>query len=111
MNVEYEINGIKQILSEVLMDLNSLTFENFELKFKEVKTKMILAKELKRQLENKFPLVELKKNEKELLILTKLIKESYDNIIQNIKEEQNKISNQLKSVRNMKKIAMYEVGK
>ncbi|GAB4129164.1 MAG: hypothetical protein Fur0015_03000 [Ignavibacteriales bacterium] len=111
MNAEFEISGLKQILSEVLMDLNSLTFENFDIKFKEAKTKMILANEIKKQLQDTFSKDELKKNEKELLILAKLIKESYDNTIQKIKEEQNRVSNQLKSVRNMKKIAIYEVGK
>ena len=111
MAMNYEIMGLKQILSEVLMDLNSITFENFDEKFKEAKTKMILANEIKKQLQNSFSTDELKQNEKELLILAKLIQKSYDNTIRKIKEEQFRISNNLKSFWNMKKIAIYEVRK
>jgi hypothetical protein len=111
MNAKYEIDGLKHILSEVLMDLNSISFENFDEKFREAKTKMILANGLKEQLKKSFPESELKKNEKELLILAKLIQESYDNTIQKIKDEQKRISQSLKSVGNMKKIAIYGVSK
>lgn len=109
--LEYEIENLKYLLGSVLTHLNSITFENFEIKFQEAKNTMILANELRKQLAGSSNVDEYKKSEKELLILAKLIRESYDNVLRKIKEEQENIALQLKSLGNRKKIAMYEVGK
>lgn len=111
MQFEHEIENLKYLLGSILTNLNSITFENFDEKFKEARSKMILANELRKQLPVSSNIEEYKKSEKELLILTKLIQESYDNVIRKIKDEQERVALQLKSLGNRKKIAIYEVGK
>jgi len=111
MQFEFEIENLKYLLGSVLTNLNSITYENFDITFNEAKNKMILANEIRKQLQGTPNNEEYRKSEKELLILAKLIQESYDNVIRKIKDEQDKIALQLKSLGNKRKIAIYEVGK
>jgi Holliday junction resolvase RusA-like endonuclease len=107
MDLTVEIGTLQNLLQEVLVGLDSIDSENFDEKFQHVIKKAEKAQNMRTELKLKYPANLLKKNEKELLFLTKQIRNCYDNLIKKNREESEALSAELRILMNSKKIANY----
>lgn len=102
-----EIDNIKNLLNNVIKDLNLLETGDFQINFDNAKNKMKLFNELKENLIKRYPIEELRKYDKELILLTKQINNKYDNIIEVKKKQMHEIAFRMKLLQNRKKLINY----
>ena len=107
MHLTDEIGTLQNLMKEVLIDLDSIDSENFDEKFNLAVSKAEKVQNLKTAIKMKYPMDILKKSEKELLFLSKQIRNSYDNLIKKNREESEALSAELRTLMNSKKIANY----
>ena len=105
--MEERINEIKRLLLEIISYFDNIDEINFKKNLDNSLKNMNLVDSLKRELRSIYGAEQLKNNEMELSVLSKLIQEKFDNIVRLKKEETENISDNLKQIQNQKKIANY----
>ncbi len=105
--MEERINEIKRLLLEIIYYFDNIDEINFKKNLDNSLKNMNLVDSLKRELRSIYGAEQLKNNEMELSVLSKLIQEKFDNIVRLKKEETENISDNLKQIQNQKKIANY----
>lgn len=99
---------LKYLLNGLLVKLDSLSDEkNFFENINSVKTGIFEIQTLGNELKTNFTANELKDFEDEFNFKTKQIKEKFDNIIEDKKQEILQVSEQINKLQNSKKLAVY----
>jgi len=101
------INKIDILFKQVLQIFDELNNDNFNEKLNLAVKNMNEAEIIKNQLKSFFPESELKPFDNELHTLAKQIEEKFDNIVENIREEQKEINKQIQQYYNKRKLANY----
>ncbi len=107
VSIKKLILRIEKELSEINSLLDELNDDNFSDKFSRINFLIDDIESLRQKMLNKFPLEDLKKNEKKINLLTKQIKIKLDNIFVEKKKESEEIKKKLNFVQNQKKISNY----
>ncbi len=102
-----EIENIKNLLKDIISDLNLINNGDFQSNFDNAKEKMQLFNEMKEKLELEYPIEDLRNYEHELMILTKQISKTYDNIIEVKKRQLKEVVFKIKLLQNRKKLINY----
>ncbi|MGE5399610.1 MAG: hypothetical protein ACM3S2_04345 [Ignavibacteriales bacterium] len=105
--LEIKIKEINAILELLLVALDRLNDENFGSVMAELEENIRKMNSLRDELKENYDIGVLGKYEPELNSLTKQLENKFDNIINEIKTEQNKISLELKNIQNKKKLVNY----
>lgn len=105
--LEIKIKEINAILELLLVALDRLNDENFGSVMAELEENIRKVNSLRDELKENYDIGVLGKYEPELNSLTKQLENKFDNIINEIKTEQNKISLELKNIQNKKKLVNY----
>lgn len=105
--MEERINEIKKLLLEIIYYFDNIDETNFKKYLDKALKNMVLVDLVKKELRSIYGAEQLKNNEMELSVLSKLIQERFDNIVRLKKEEAENISDNLKQIQNQKKIANY----
>jgi hypothetical protein len=111
INVELTVNRLNRYLNRSLMLLSDLDVDNFEQNFNIVVANMKKAKDLKKQVDFDDAPNAFDSHREGINFLTKQIQEKYDNIVKKYEDEISEIAEELKIVRNKKKIMLYTGGK
>ncbi len=106
-DLEKKINKLKFYFLLALKELNELTHENFSDNLATAKSCMQDAEILKNELKKEYKYEVLKPYEKELMKITKQIREKYDNIVESKKLEMARISERIRFIQNKKKLVNY----
>ena len=105
--LEMEIEDIKSLLNEVLQTLNSVDDKNFDNNLIKAKHGMEKMVKLKLSLKNNYSYEELKKYDPELVEITKLIQDSFDNLFTKKKNQFAELGKQIAALRNKSKLVNY----
>lgn len=105
--LELQINEISTTLHYMSNALEIISYENFDDVMADINVKMQRVNSLRNELKTQYAMPELIKYEENLKNLTKQIRDKVDNIIVEIKIEQNDIQNELNNILNKKKLANY----
>lgn len=105
--LELQINEISLTLNYMSNALEIISYENFDDVMADINKNMQRVNSLKNELKTQYAMPELIKYEESLKNLTKQIRDKVDNIIVEIKIEQNDIQNELNNILNKKKLANY----
>ena len=106
-SLQSEINNIKSLLNEVLQVLNSVDNKNFDNNLIKAKHGMEKMVKLKLSLKNNYSYEELKKYDPELVEITKLIQDSFDNLFTSKKNQFAELGKQIAALRNKSKLVNY----
>lgn len=106
-NLEIKIKEINLILQLISEAFNSLSTENFDAIMADLDGNLQKVNLLKKELKNEYDHAALSKYEPELNDMAKLIEKKFDNIIEDIKNEQNAISAELSKYQNQRKLINY----
>ena len=105
--LQNEIYNIKSLLNEVLQVLNSVDDKNFDNNLIKAKHGMEKMVKLKLSLKNNYSYEELKKYDPELVEITKLIQDSFDNLFTKKKNQFAELGKQIAALRNKSKLVNY----
>ena len=105
--IENKIEEISGILQGINSQLGSITEKNTESELKKVKILIDKLSVLRENLLKEYNISQLKKYEQNLLKITKLINQKFDNVIKENKLRQSEILLQLKEINNHKKLITY----
>lgn len=105
--LESKIEKIKLLLLQADKELNKIDSEGFDIIFPKVKKLLQESKVNKSYLLKNYSLTQLTSYNKELTDLTKQIKKSFDDIIEKKRKEMDRISFEMKSIQNRKKLVNY----
>jgi len=106
-NLEMEIADIKSLLNEVLHALSSVNEQNFDENLIKAKHGMEKMANLRLSLKKAYPLEVLKKYDPELVEITKLIQDSFDNLFTKKKNQFAELGKQIAALRNKSKLVNY----
>jgi hypothetical protein len=107
LNVEKDIVILKNDLDKILFNLENVSTNTFESRMEFINKTLARVKKKREDLLNIHPVEELRRFNPELEIYIKQIVENFDNIIAEKKEEQEKVSSELKKITNQKKLTHY----
>ena len=107
INIEKDIVILKNDLDKILFNMQNVCENTYESRMEFINKTLAKVKKKREDLLNIHPVEELRKFNPELEIYIKQIVENFDNIIAEKKEEQEKISSELKKINNKKKLSNY----
>ncbi len=105
--VEEKIITLEQNLNKVLLLLDTIQEETFDTSIKEITECLKENSEIKKELKNSLPDGKYLEIVKETEEITKLIRDKFDNIINEKKEEMKLVEKELSILNNKKKLANY----
>jgi len=105
--LESNIEQIKSSYIQVLNILNSFNDREFQRQLKKAKGLMDSSKLSREKLRNEYDARELQLYEADLQLLTKQIKEKFDNIVREKTLRKEKIAQQIEWLKNKKKLQNY----
>ena len=107
LNIEKDIAILKNDLDKILFNLKNVSSNTFESRMEFIHKTLAKVKKKRENLLNIHSVEDLRKFNPELEIYIKQIVENFDNIIAEKKEEQEKVSSELKKINNKKKLTNY----